>query len=147
VLLQSGRPLLLIPYAGRFDGLGRNPLIAWTETRESARAVHDALPLLEYAEKVTALTVIPPSAAAVDAPPPAAELARHLRRHGIQATALRSVAEDIPDADALLSYVCDVGADLLVMGGYGHSPLRERLRGGVTRSLLRHMTVPVLMSH
>ena len=147
VLLQSGRPLLLIPYAGQFDGFGRNVLIAWTETRESARAVHDALPLLAEARQVTALTVMPPAAAVVDAPPPAAELARHLQRHGIPATALRSVTEDIPDADALLSYICDIGADLLVMGGYGHSPLRERLRGGVTRSLLRHMTVPVLMSH
>ncbi|MGC8476216.1 MAG: universal stress protein [Acetobacteraceae bacterium] len=147
VLLQSGRPLLLIPYAGRFAAIGRNVMIAWTETRECARAVHDALPLLRDAEQVTALTVVPPAAAAGDAPPPAAELARHLQRHGIRATALRSVTEDIPDAEALLSYVCDIGADLLVMGGYGHSPLRERLRGGVTRSLLRHMTVPVLMSH
>ena len=147
VLLHSGRPLLLIPYAGRFTALGRNVLIAWTETREAARAVHDALPLLADAALVTALTLLAPSQAGPDAIPPAAELVRHLERHGIHAVAARSVTEDIPDADALLSYACDLGADLLVMGGYGHSPLRERLRGGVTRSLLRHMTLPVLMSH
>ncbi len=147
VLLQAGRPLLLVPYAGRFDTVGQNVLIAWTETRESARAVHDAMPLLAGAKQVTALTIVDGRHAPVGAEPPAAELARHLERHGIHATAQRSVTEDIPDADALLSYTCDIGADLLVMGGYGHSPMRERVLGGVTRSLLRHMTVPVLMSH
>ncbi|MDE2005558.1 MAG: universal stress protein [Rhodospirillales bacterium] len=147
VLLQAGRPLLLIPYAGRFEAVGRNVLIAWTDTRESARAVADALPLLAGADQVTALTIVSPGDAPAGDEPPAAALARHLRRHGVPATAQRSVTEDIPDADALLSYTCDLGADLLVMGGYGHSPLRERMLGGVTRSLLRHMTVPVLMSH
>lgn len=147
MLLQSGRPLLLIPYAGRFEALGRNVLIAWTETRESARAVHDSLPLLAGAAQVTVLTIVDPQHAGAGEEPPGAALARHLGRHGIPAIAARTVTENIPDADALLSYACDIGVDLLVMGGYGHSPLRERMLGGVTRSLLRHMTVPVLMSH
>lgn len=147
LLLHAGRPLLLVPYAGRFDAIGSRVLIGWTETRESARAVHDALPLLAGATAVTALTILEARHAPVDSEPPAAELAQHLQRHGIAATAARTVTDGIANADALLSYACDIGVDLLVMGGYGHSPLRERMLGGVTRSLLQHMTVPVLMSH
>ncbi|MBW4093418.1 MAG: universal stress protein [Proteobacteria bacterium] len=147
LLLHAGRPLLLVPYAGTFDRIGSQVLIGWTETREAARAVHDALPLLAGAERVTALTILEGREAQTDDEPPAAELARHLQRHGIKAVAARTVTDGIADADALLSYACDIGVDLLVMGGYGHSPLRERMLGGVTRSLLRHMTVPVLMSH
>jgi nucleotide-binding universal stress UspA family protein len=147
LLMHAGRPVLLVPYAGRFDAIGSRVLIGWTETRESARAVHDALPLMAGATAVTALTMLESRRAPVDGEPPAAELARHLQRHGIAATAARTVTDGIADADALLSYACDIGVDLLVMGGYGHSPLRERVLGGVTRSLLQHMTVPVLMSH
>ena len=147
LLLQAGRPLLLVPYAGTFDRIGSRVLVGWTETREAARAVHDALPLLAEAEQVTALTILDGRHAPAQAEPPAAELARHLQRHGITATAARTVTDGIANADALLSYACDIGVDLLVMGGYGHSPLRERMLGGVTRSLLQHMTVPVLMSH
>lgn len=147
LLLQAGRPLLLVPYAGKFDRIGSRVLVGWTETREAARAVHDALPLLAGAEQVTALTILDGRHAPAQGEPPAAELARHLQRHGITATAARTVTDGIANADALLSYACDIGVDLLVMGGYGHSPLRERMLGGVTRSLLQHMTVPVLMSH
>jgi len=151
VLLEAGRPLLIVPYAGTFDALARlagfHALIGWTETREAARAVHDALPLLAAAGAVTVLTVLPGRDAPTDGQPPAAELARHLQRHGVAATAVRTVTDGIPDSDALLSYACDVSADLLVLGGYGHSPLRERMWGGVTRDVLRHMTLPVLMSH
>ena len=147
LLMQSGRPLLIVPYAGRFDAIGGRVLIGWTETRESARAVHDALPLLTGATSVTALTILEGRRAPADGEPPAAEVARHLQRHGIKATAARTVTDGIANADALLSYACDIGVDLLVMGGYSHSPLRERMVGGVTRSLLQHMTVPVLMSH
>ncbi len=147
LLLHAGRPLLLVPYAGRFDAIGSQVLIGWTETRESARAVHDAMPLMQGAEAVTALTIVDGRHAPVEGEPPAAELARHLQRHGLPATAVRTVTDGIANADALLSYACDIGVDLLVMGGYGHSPLRERILGGVTRSLLQHMTVPVLMAH
>jgi len=150
-LLEAGRPLLIVPYAGRFEALakpeGFHVLIGWTETREAARAVHDALPLLAGAGAVTVLTVLAGRDAAIDAQPPAAELAQHLRRHGLPANAVRTVTDGIPDSDALLSYACDISADLLVLGGYGHSPLRERMWGGVTRDVLRHMTLPVLMSH
>ena len=151
VLLEAGRPLLVVPYAGTFDALARlegfHALIGWTETREAARAVHDALPLLTGAGAVTVLTILAGRDAPIDGEPPAAELAQHLQRHGVAATAVRTVTDGIPDSDALLSYACDVSADLLVLGGYGHSPLRERMWGGVTRDVLRHMTLPVLMSH
>ena len=145
VLLAAGRPLLLLPYAGRFPAIGRNVLIAWTPTREAARAVGDALGLIEPAAQVTVLTVA--RAGGGDAVP-GAEIAAHLARHGLAVTAARSVSDgQIHEADMLLSYAADLGADLLVMGGYGHSRVRELTLGGVTRSVLRHMTLPVLMSH
>ena len=145
VLLAAGRPLLLLPYAGRFPTIGRSVLIAWTPTREAARAVGDALGLIEPAAQVTVLTVA--RAGGGDAVP-GAEIAAHLARHGLAVTAARSVSDgQIHEADMLLSYAADLGADLLVMGGYGHSRVRELTLGGVTRSVLRHMTLPVLMSH
>ena len=79
---------------------------------------------------------------------PTAEIAEHLARHEIDVSAARTVVTDgLSPADALLDYASDIGADLLVVGGYGHSRTREMIMGGVTRDLLQHMTVPVLMSH
>lgn len=148
VLMIAGRPLLLIPYAGKFEFVGGNTLIGWTPTRESARAVHDVLSLLDPSAKVTVLTVElsrpPPDAKGL----PTAEIAEHLARHGLDVSAARTVVTDgLSPADALLDYASDIGADLLVVGGYGHSRTREMIMGGVTRDLLRHMTLPVLMSH
>lgn len=147
VLLAAGRPLLIIPYAGTFPTIGRNVLVAWTETREAARAVSDALGLIDPAASVTVLSVA--RAGQAEAPEvPGAEIAAHLARHGLSVTAARTVADsNISEADALLSYAADLSADLLVMGGYGHSRMRELTLGGVTRSVLQHMTLPVLMSH
>ena len=149
VLMTAGRPLLIIPYAGRFDVIGANALIGWTATRESARAVHDALPLLAPAAKVTVLTVETRQSTSPDARTlPTVESANHLARHGLDVTAARTVVTDgLSPADALLDYASDISADLLVVGGYGHSRTREMILGGVTRDLLRHMTLPVLMSH
>jgi hypothetical protein len=146
VLVSAGRPVLIVPYAGRFDTLGTCALIGWTNTRESTRAVHDALPLFDPEGKVTVLSV------ETEAPDPdalpTADIAEHLARHGLTVTATRTVVTDgLAPADALLDYASDLGADLLVVGGYGHSRTREMVMGGVTRDLLRHMTVPVLMSH
>jgi len=148
VLTTAGRPLLLIPYAGRFDTIGTNALVGWTPTRESARAVHDALPLLTPSAKVTVLTVETPSTGRDDKVLPTADIAEHLSRHGLDVSAARTVVSDgLSPADALLDYASDRGADLLVVGGYGHSRTREMIMGGVTRDLLRHMTLPVLISH
>ncbi len=142
VVLGAGRPVLMIPYAGRFATLGERPVIAWNQTREAARAVADALPILAGAKQVSVLTISEHGAPADGAP-----LCEYLARHGIVARTSHSVARDIDVGDSLLSRLADLGADLLVMGAYGHSKMRELVLGGATRSLLRHMTVPVLMSH
>lgn len=145
-LMGAGRPLLMVPYAGDFDGLGQHVLIGWNATPEAARAVNDALPLLEAAEKVTVLSINPRRGVRGDGDVPAADIALHLARHGIAADAAHTVATDISEGDALLSYAADISADLLVCGMYGHSRLRELAFGGVTRSLLTEMTLPVLLS-
>jgi nucleotide-binding universal stress UspA family protein len=146
VLLTSGRPILIIPYTGRFETFGTNILVAWNNSREAARAVHDAIPLLAKAASVTVLAVNRrgQESATEDA---TADLIHHLVRHGISATAARTAAADIPVSDALLSYAADLNADLLVSGSYGHSRLRERILGSTTHEVLQHLTLPVLMSH
>lgn len=147
VLLSSGRPVLVIPYIARYKATGENVIVAWKPTREAARALADALPLLVHAAKVTVLTVNPERG--VDSEPgiPAADIALHLARHGVWVEAATTVANDIAVGDVLLNAVADSGADLLVMGGYGHSRAREFALGGVTRQILQQMTVPVLMAH
>jgi nucleotide-binding universal stress UspA family protein len=148
ILMTAGRPLLLIPYAGRFSEIGANALIGWTPTRESARAVHDALPILAPLAKVTVLTVETSRPGRDDDELPAADVAEHLARHRLNVSAARTIVPDgLSPADVLLDYASDIGADLLVVGGYGPSRTREMIMGGVTRDLLRHMTLPVLMSH
>jgi nucleotide-binding universal stress UspA family protein len=147
VLFTSGRPVLVVPYAGRFDAACENVLIAWTATREAARALNDAMPLLERAKKVTVLTINPERGADVEPGIPAADIAHHLAEHGIVTEAATTVADEISTSDALLNYASDHGDSLIVMGAYGHSRVRELILGGVTRRILRQMTVPVLMSH
>jgi nucleotide-binding universal stress UspA family protein len=147
-LMNSGRPLLVLPFAGRFDTIGTNVLIGWNATREAARAAHDALPLIEPNAKVTVLTVERGKSGVEPEEMPGADLAEHLARHGLHASAARTATDgSIADADALLSYASDLGSDLLVVGGYGHSRARELVLGGVSRGLLQHMTVPLLISH
>jgi nucleotide-binding universal stress UspA family protein len=148
VLMNAGRPLLLVPFAGRFDTIGTNVLVGWNSSREAARAVHDALPLIQPTATVTVLTVERGKPGEEPEEMPGADLAEHLARHGLTVTAARTARDgSITDADALLSYASDIGADLLVVGGYGHSRARELVLGGVSRELLQHMTVPLLMSH
>jgi nucleotide-binding universal stress UspA family protein len=147
ILMTAGRPLLIIPYAGRFATVGTNALVGWTPTRESARAVHDALPVLAQGAKVLVLTVESTKGGKLEELP-TVDIAEHLSRHALDVSAARTVVSDgLSPADALLDYVSDIQADLLVVGGYGHSRTREMIMGGVTRDLLNHMTVPVLMSH
>ena len=146
-LMTSGRPMLIVPYAGEFKTLGTNILVGWDGSGEAARALNDSIPLLRQAKKVTVLAINPRPGIGGDGDVPAADIALHLARHGVKAEAAHTVATGISEGDALLSYVSDIGADMLVCGLYGHSPLRERAFGGVTRSLLTEMTVPVLMAH
>jgi nucleotide-binding universal stress UspA family protein len=147
VTLASGRPVLVVPYAGHFDSVGRRVLIGWSATREAARAVNDAMPLLAAAEVVTVLTIDPREGPRGHGEVPGADISLHLARHGVKAEIERTVSADLPVGEVLLSRAADLGADLLVMGAYGHSRARELLLGGATRTLLRSMTVPVLMSH
>jgi nucleotide-binding universal stress UspA family protein len=146
-LMSSGRPVLTIPFAGDFPVIGDRILVAWNASREATRAVADALPLLAHASSVTVLAINPRHGIGGHGDVPAADIALHLARHGVKAEAAHTVATDIPDAEALLSYAADLGSDLIVAGGYGHSRARELVFGGVTRTLLAEMTVPVLLSH
>ncbi|MBV9373567.1 MAG: universal stress protein [Alphaproteobacteria bacterium] len=147
VTLVSGRPILVVPYTGNFSDLGRRVVIGWNASREAARAVNDAMPLLTAAETVTVLTIDPREGPQAHGEVPGADISLHLARHGVKAEIERTVSADLPIGEILLSRVADLGADLLVMGAYGHSRARELLLGGATRSLLRSMTLPVLMSH
>jgi nucleotide-binding universal stress UspA family protein len=144
--LESGRPVLVVPYVGGYREIGRNVVIAWNAKRESARAVFDALPMLEKAEKVQILEVKERRDDGASLAPDAA-IAASLARHGIKATVRISMAADISVGEEILSRLADADADLLVMGAYGHSRMRELVFGGATRHIARHMTVPTLFSH
>ena len=145
--LASGRPILAVPYAGQFETVGRRVLIGWNATREATRAVNDAMPLLAAADVVTVLTIDAREAPDAHGELPGADISLHLARHGVKAAIERTVSAGVPAGEVLLSRAADLGADLLVIGAYGHSRMRELLLGGATRSILQSMTVPVLMSH
>lgn len=147
LLLGVGRPILIVPYAGAFPTVGERVLIAWNASREATRAVNDALPLLQHASHVTVLAINPRGGVSGDGEVPGADLALHLSRHGVKAEASWVPTRDIEVAAMLLSWACDCQADLMVMGGYGHSRVREIVLGGTTREMLKTMTVPTLMSH
>jgi nucleotide-binding universal stress UspA family protein len=147
VTLASGRPILVVPYAGQFETVGRRVLIGWSATREATRAVNDAMPLLIEADVVTVLSIDAREGPDGHGELPGADISLHLARHGVKATVERTVSAGIPAGDVLLSRAADLGADLLVIGAYGHSRVRELLLGGATRSILQSMTLPVLMSH
>jgi nucleotide-binding universal stress UspA family protein len=143
LVLGAGRPVLMAPYAGEFGAVGKQALVAWNASREASRAVADALPILQTATRVRVLGI----AAADGESDTLDKLVAYLGHHGIKAETSRAVASGINAGDVLLDAASDFGADLIVMGAWGHSRLRERLLGGVTRTLLDQMTVPVLMSH
>lgn len=147
IMIASGRPMLVVPYAGAFGAVGRRVLVAWDGTREASRALHDSLPLIGKAEAVTVMTVRAREASFERDAPSLERIVRHLERHGIAARTDETLHGDVPIADLLLSRAADLEIDLIVAGAYHHSPLREALIGGVSRELLDHMTVPVLMSH
>lgn len=158
LLIGAGCPLLFVPFAGDPPQCGTRVLVAWSHQRESARALRDALPILRRAQAVEVMHF----ARDDDFVEPMQPVLDYLRRHGIEATStmrqtrepsigermLRSAwTPDTSVAETLLSHAADIGADLIVSGGYGHSRAWELALGGVTRTLLKTMTVPVLMSH
>jgi nucleotide-binding universal stress UspA family protein len=148
MVLHSARPTLILPCAGRIEHIGSTVLAAWDDSREAARALSDALPLLARAGKVHVMRWH--EARDDDSPASMRErleaVRRWLQRHGVAAE-VRVEAGDIGVGEAMLSRAADVGADLIVMGAYGHARWAERMLGGATRGLLASMTVPVLMSH
>jgi nucleotide-binding universal stress UspA family protein len=146
VATMTGRPVLIVPRAGRFQEVGKRVLVCWNASREATRAVTDALPILQLADEVTVLAVNPDDGAG-HGDVPGADISHYLARHGVRAEANRTYAEAIDVADAILSRASDLGCDLIVMGAYGHSRTREWIFGGVTRSIMRTMTRPVLISH
>ncbi|MET0867380.1 MAG: universal stress protein [Pseudorhodoplanes sp.] len=144
-LFDSGRPTLIVPYIQKQGFSTKRVLCCWDGSRAAARAMGDALPILQKAGKVEVLTI---STGKFDERDVAgADLATHLARHKLQVELVRIPAADIDVASAVLSHAADSGADLIVMGGYGHSRLRELALGGATRGMLESMTVPTLMSH
>jgi nucleotide-binding universal stress UspA family protein len=144
VILDSGRPVLVVPYIGNFAEIGKHPLIAWNNAREAAHALNDAMPLIEGCEEATVLSF---AARHEDADACCVEVARHLATHGIKAKTEVMLVQDFGIMDMLLNRVTDRGADLLVMGAHGHIGFPFVSRGAGTRYILRHMTVPVLMSN
>lgn len=144
-LFGSGRPLLVLPRTGRFRGTSERILLGWNAGREATRALHDALPLLARAAGVTIYSAAAERHGRHELP--SMDIAAHLARHGLQVEVEQAADEGLPAGEMLLARAMEIGADLLVAGGYGHSRLRESIFGGVTHHLLRHMTLPVLMSH
>jgi nucleotide-binding universal stress UspA family protein len=142
-LLQAGGPMLFVPYTFRGTLIVDRIGICWNGSRLAARALHDALPLLAKAGALTILSVNEPQSAEASAD----RLAARLARQGLPAKVINLQADDSDIQPTILSATADEGLDLLVMGGYGHSRLREVVLGGVTRDMLRSMTVPTLMSH
>lgn len=147
VALATGRGVLVVPFIGASGPVGRNVLLCWNASREAARAATEALPFLKTAAGVTVLVVEPRASDSGHGAEPGADVATWLSRHGVKVTVQRDVAADTDVGGIILSRAMDLGCDLIVMGIYGHSRLREVVLGGASRTLLSSMTVPVLMAH
>ena len=146
VVINSGRPVLIVPYAGRFDTFGKRVLVAWDASISATRAVTAALPLLRRADAVEIVVFNADVQDDAHGEQPGADIALYLARHDVKVNVVRQNSK-IDIGNALLSMTNDLNSDLMVMGGYGHSRFREILLGGVTRTVLESMTVPVLMAH
>lgn len=148
VILECGVPVLMIPFASAVASVGRRALVSWNASKEAVRAVHYALPLLQRADRVDVAVFDPETLPAVYRAVPDKDIVEALARHGIESTVTRRVtADDIDIGNGLLSLAAELMSDLLVMGCYGHTRFREVLLGGVTREILKSMTLPVLMAH
>jgi nucleotide-binding universal stress UspA family protein len=143
-LFETGRPALVVPYIQKTGIKLERAMVCWDGSRSAARATGDAMPFLERAKTVEVAMV---TTHGKSDETPGADIAQHLARHGVTVEVKQIVAPDAKTADVLLSHAADTSADLLVLGGYGHSRLREFVLGGVTRTILETMTVPTLMSH
>ncbi len=144
-LFESGRPIIIVPYIQKAPLKLDRVMVCWDGSRAATRAVADAMPLLERAGNVEVVTVANERSKQnqIDG----VDIGLHLARHGLKVEVNRILRGNLDVVDALLSHAADIGTDFMIMGGYGHSRLREFVLGGVTRSILHSMTVPTLMSH
>lgn len=147
VLMASGHPVLFVPFVGVGSTIATRVMIGWKDSREAARAVGDAMPFLEKAKQVNAVSVRPKVEERLFDLVAEKELQVYLARHGVNANVKHIVSPDVDAGEMLLSEAADENADLIVIGGYSRSRFAELVWGGVTRTMLKSMTVPVLMSH
>jgi nucleotide-binding universal stress UspA family protein len=148
VVMESGRPILVVPKTGQFDGVGKRVLVCWNASREAIRAINDAMPLLQLADEVTVLVVNPDEPSSGDhGEIPSADITLHLARHGVKAEAKSIKSDQSKLGEIILSRAFDAKVDLIVAGAYGRSEAREWLFGGVTYTLLHESTVPAFLSH
>ncbi|MFN3657612.1 MAG: universal stress protein [Pseudolabrys sp.] len=145
VLFESGRPVIFVPFIQKAGMKLDRVMLCWDGSRAATRAIADAMPLLTKAKQVEIVIVATGRPKSDEVP--GADLGQHLARHGLKVDVKRITSPEIDVQSTVLSYAADSSADLIVMGGYGHSRLREFVLGGVTRGILESMTVPVLMSH
>ena len=147
VILTSGAPVMVVPYVGKFDTIGERVMVAWKPYREAVRAMNDSMPFLEASKSTLVLCADPNKGARDTMPVPGVDIGERLKCHGVNAKKETMNASGISVGDLLLSRAADESIDLIVCGAYGRPRLRELMLGGVTQHLLRHMTVPVIMSH
>lgn len=150
IAMSSGAPVLVLPYAGQFQSMGQRVLVAWNGSTQSVRALRQALPLLQRAAKVDIAVFSSASDEVSELDFDEGQLIAFFARHGVQASVTRRPRDEeskVDVGDLLLSMAADVDADLLVMGCYGHTRFRETLFGGVTRTVMRSMTLPVFIAH
>ncbi|OUR78587.1 hypothetical protein A9Q83_06830 [Alphaproteobacteria bacterium 46_93_T64] len=143
VVISSAQPVLAVPYAGNHLGFGKHILVGWNNTREASIALHNAMVFLKKAEKITLLSINP----STDQSAENAAVLAHLERHSVQAEMKVGHWKDVSVGNALLDSLVDLNADMLVMGAYGHSRIREMILGGATQEILEQMTAPILFSH
>jgi nucleotide-binding universal stress UspA family protein len=144
-LFESGRPVIIVPYIQKGPLKLDRVMVCWDGSRTATRAIADAMPLLHRSGRVEVVIVANERGKKDEIE--GADMGAHLARHGLNVEVNRTALGDIDVADVILSHAADAGSDFIVMGGYGHSRLREFVLGGVTRSIMRSMTAPVLMSH
>lgn len=145
-LFESGRPVIAVPYIQRQGVMLDQVVCCWDGGRAAARAIGDALPLLKMAKNVRVLTIANTDSLALNECR-GLEIGAHLARHCLKIDVEVTSAPDVDVADTILNWIADQSASMVVMGGYGHSRLREFVLGGVTRTMLSSMTVPVFLSH
>jgi nucleotide-binding universal stress UspA family protein len=147
LVMTAGRPVLLVPHAGHFEHVGKHAFVPWNASREAARAVWDGLPFLAAADETDVVTFDPEKLGLGQGDLPDPDIGADLARHGAKVTVAAEPSVGVDIGDLILSRAADLGADLIVMGAYGHSRIRELVLGGATRVVFKSMTVPTLMSH